>query len=166
MAQMSRLDRAVERFTSQRAYLAGATALIAGLPGPVLEIGLGKGRTYDHLRRLMPEREIFAFDHHIHAPPDCVPDDDHVLLGDFRDSLEAARDRLAGRAAMAHADIGSEKPERDAALAAAVGPLIDRLMADGAVVVADRAMRVARWTELEPPADAGTFAYFIYRVGV
>ncbi len=165
MAEMSRLDRAVERFTSQRAYLARAAELVAGRPGPVLEVGLGKGRTYDHLRRLMPEREIFAFDHHIHAPPDCVPDEDHVFLGDFRDGLAAAAGRLAGRAAMAHADIGSEKPGRDAELAAAVGPLIDRLMAAGAVVIADRAMTVARWTELEPPADAGAFPYFIYRVG-
>ena len=101
MAEMSRLDRAVERFTSQRAYLARAAELVAGRPGPVLEVGLGKGRTYDHLRRLMPEREIFAFDHHIHAPPDCVPDEDHVFLGDFRDGLAAAAGRLAGRAAMA-----------------------------------------------------------------
>lgn len=162
---MSRLDRAIDRFSTQRAFLARGAELIAATPGPALEIGLGKGRTYDHLRGLLRGREIFVFDHHVHAPPDCVPDDDHLLLGDFRDTLAAAATRLTGRAVFAHADIGSEKPERDAELAAAIAPLLDALMTAEAIVIADREIPATRWSRLAPPEDAGTFPYFMYRVG-
>ena len=30
--------------------------------GPVIELGLGNGRTYDHLRERLPGRRIIAFD--------------------------------------------------------------------------------------------------------
>ncbi|MEE8333892.1 MAG: class I SAM-dependent methyltransferase [Alphaproteobacteria bacterium] len=162
---MSRLDRAIDRFAAQRAFLGRAAELVDAIPGPVLEIGLGKGRTFDHLRGLLPEREIFVFDHHVHAPADCVPDDDHLFLGDFRESLATAAARLSDRAVLAHADIGSEKPLRDAELAAALAPLIDALMAPDAIVVADRELAAARWTPIEAPEEPGRFPYFMYRVG-
>ncbi len=162
---MSRLDRAIDRFAAQRAFLGRGAELVEAMPGPVLEIGLGKGRTFDHLRGLLPEREIFVFDHHVHAPADCVPDDDHLFLGDFRDSLAAAAARLYDRAVLAHADIGSEKPARDAELTAAITPLIDALMAPGAIVIADRELAAPRWTQLEPPEESRRFPYFMYRVG-
>ncbi|MGH6887075.1 MAG: class I SAM-dependent methyltransferase, partial [Geminicoccales bacterium] len=49
---MSRLDSFIRRLEAQRACLDLAAARIADLPGPVLELGLGNGRTYDHLREL------------------------------------------------------------------------------------------------------------------
>ena len=51
---MSRLDSFIRRLEAQRACLALAAGRIGGLPGPVLELGLGNGRTYDHLRELLP----------------------------------------------------------------------------------------------------------------
>jgi len=163
--EKSRLERTIDRFMAQRAYLDHAARLIAERSGPVLEIGLGKGRTYDHLRRRLPDREIFVFDHHVHAPADCVPDRDHLWLGEFRESLAAAEVRLRGAAVLAHADIGSEKPARDAELATALGPLIDALMQPGGIVVADREMKVGGWHPLRPPEEAGDWPYFIYGVG-
>ena len=32
------------------------------MEGPVLELGLGNGRTFDHLRERLPGRRIVAFD--------------------------------------------------------------------------------------------------------
>ena len=55
---MSRLDAFIRRLQAQRTCLGLAADLVAGVPGPVLELGLGNGRTYDHLRELMPDREI------------------------------------------------------------------------------------------------------------
>ena len=49
---MSRLDSFIRRLEAQRACLDRAAALIAGIDGAVLELGLGNGRTYDHLREL------------------------------------------------------------------------------------------------------------------
>ena len=48
---MSRLDSFIRRLQAQRACLDRAAELVRDLPGPVVEIGLGNGRTYDHLRR-------------------------------------------------------------------------------------------------------------------
>ncbi len=158
----SRLDRMIARLSAQRAFLEAAAAAVAGLPGPVLEIGLGKGRTYDHLRRLSPGREVFAFDGSVHAPADSVPDAGHLLVGDFRTTLADAATRLPGQAALAHADFGSEDRARDAAQAAWLAPLIDPLMARGGVVLSDRALTMPRWRALPGPETA--WPYFMWRV--
>jgi len=59
---LSRLDSFIRRLTAQREALAYATQQIAALPGPVIELGLGHGRTFDHLKMLLPNREIFVFE--------------------------------------------------------------------------------------------------------
>jgi len=156
----SRLDRMIARLTTQRRALERAVEEIHGLPGPVLEIGLGKGRTYSHLRKLFPDRTIIAFDRDLHAPPDAAPTGADLVLGDFRETLPA----LSGRplAALAHADFGSEDKARDAAQADWLAALIDRLMTPGGLVVSDRAMRAPRWTAL--PFDTPGWPYFLWRV--
>ena len=157
----SQLDRMIARLTAQRDHLEAAAIAIHDVPGPVLEIGLGKGRTYDHLRLLFADREIFAFDGSVHAPPSRVPDADHLFVGDFRDTLPAATERLPAPAALAHADFGSEDRERDAQQAEWLGPLIDRLIAPGGVVISDRNLTVDGWTAIERPQ--GAWAYFMWR---
>ncbi len=131
----------------------------------MLELGLGNGRTYDHLRGLFPDREIFVFDRHVAAHPDCRPDPEHMIEGDFRDTLPAAGARLPAPAAFAHCDIGSGRPEADRAVAAFVGPALDRLLARGAVVVSDQAFELAAWTALDPPSGVEPGRYFMYRAG-
>lgn len=157
----SHLDRMIARLCAQRDHLEAAAIAIGDLPGPVLEIGLGKGRTYDHMRRLFPEREIYAFDRSVHAPASRVPDADHLFVGDFRETLAAAG-RLPA-AALAHADFGSEDRARDAAQAEWLGAVIGRLMAAGGIVISDRAMMVGRWTPIDGPA--GAWPYFMWRTG-
>ena len=58
--RMSRLDSFIRRLEAQRACLNRAAALISGIDGIVLELGLGNGRTYDHLRELFPDREFMS----------------------------------------------------------------------------------------------------------
>jgi len=158
-----RLVRMIERLQTQRACLDWAAAAIADVPGPVLEIGLGKGRTYSHLRALLPEREIYAFDRHIHAPADAQPDDAHVILGDFQDTVPAAAERFTGRAALIHLDFGSNKPARDEALAAALAPGVAVLAAPGGIVMADRPLDLGGFEPLTVPAAAAAFPYYLYR---
>jgi hypothetical protein len=64
---MSRLDSFIRRVQAQRACLDRAAELIADVPGPVLELGLGNGRTYDHLREQLPARRIFVFERLVQA---------------------------------------------------------------------------------------------------
>ena len=66
---MSRLDSFIRRLEAQRIVLNWAVEQIAGQPGIILELGLGNGRTYDHLREKLPGRTIFAFDRAINANP-------------------------------------------------------------------------------------------------
>jgi hypothetical protein len=54
---MTRLDSAIRRLMAQRALLDWAAQDIASRPGLVLELGLGNGRTYDHLRERLPGRK-------------------------------------------------------------------------------------------------------------
>lgn len=148
-AGISRLDRMLARLTAQKAVLEAAAAAIADRPGPIAEVGLGKGRTFDHLRRLLPEREIFAFDGSLHAPADAVPPEDRLVLGRFEATLPAAG-ALIGRAVLVHADFGTEAPDRDAATARRLaGPIAD-LAASGGLVVCDRPLAEPRLADVTP----------------
>ena len=73
----------------------------------MLELGLGYGRTCDHLRRILPEREIFDSDRRVRAHPEYVPDNAHMILSDVTDTLPAALERIGRPAALAHCDVGS-----------------------------------------------------------
>ena len=104
---MSRLDSVIRRLTAQRDCLGLAAELIAQTQGHVLELGLGNGRTFDHLRSILPRREIFCFDRQVAAHPDCIPDDAHLFLGELEATLPQAVARLGAGAALVHVDIGS-----------------------------------------------------------
>lgn len=159
-----RLSRMIARLSAQRACLRFAGGAVDDLAGDILEIGLGKGRTYDFLRAQFPKRNIFAFDRIVHCPDDVRPDPEHLILGDFLTTL-SEHAHVAGRAAaLAHADIGSDAPERDARLAAAIAPLIDALVLPRGLVLTDRSMSMPNWISLPPPPDAGDWPYYIYRV--
>ena len=158
-----RLTRMIERLTAQRACLDHAATLVAQTPGHVLEVGLGKGRTYDRLRTLFSDREVFAFDRSVHCPPDVRPDDAHLFVGELRLTLTEAYARFGSSAVLVHADIGTDDRAKDAALVADLAPLIDRLLRREGLVLTDRQMTREAWVALALPADAGPWPYFIYR---
>jgi hypothetical protein len=160
---MSRLDSFIRRLEAQRACLDLAAARIADLPGPVLELGLGNGRTYDHLRKLLPTREIFVFERELRAHPADRPDAHHLLLGDFRDTLPNALLRLPGKAALAHADIGSGDPEVTSRLARWLSDALPPLLCDGAWVVADQPLPQHSLVSQDLPQGIIRNRYFIYR---
>lgn len=162
---MSRLDSFIRRVSAQRDCLNMAAGLVADVPGPILELGLGNGRTYDHLRELFPGREIFVFDRRIAAHSACIPDDRHMILGDITETLPAALARVGAKAALAHCDMGTGEKESNARLAAFIAPAIDALMAPGGLVLSDQDYRVDGWTALPLPAGVKPGRYFINRVG-
>jgi hypothetical protein len=159
---MSRLDSFIRRLEAQRACLGYAAAEIGTIAGPVLELGLGNGRTYDHLRELLPEREIFVFEREVNAHPDCVPDAAHLMLGDVRATLPRARRRLPGPAALAHLDIGTGDGAQNAALAAWLAGALPPLLAAGAWVVSDQALLAPALIAHPPPPGIDEERYFLY----
>jgi hypothetical protein len=160
---MSRLDSFIRRLTAQRACLEAAVALLDGGPGPVLEVGLGNGRTYDHLRELLPEREIFVFDRQIAAHPDCVPDSRHMIQGEFHETIPTALDRLGAPAVLAHCDFGSGDIAVTAVLALWLGPELTALLADGAVVASDQPLQAPGLAALALPDGVAVGRYHLYR---
>ena len=160
---MSRLDSFIRRLEAQRACLGRAAELIAGRDGVVLELGLGNGRTYDHLRSLCPERDIYVCERRVAAHPDCVPPPDRLILGDMRETLPAARDRLGGRVALAHFDVGTGDAAANRTLAAALTPLLLPLLCAGAVLVSDPALDAADLEPLPLPDGVAPGRYHLYR---
>ena len=160
---MSRLDSAIRRLQAQRACLELARELLAGTPGHVFELGLGNGRTYDHLRERFPDREIFVFERKVSAHPACIPDGDHLFLGDVLEALPAVTERFRGTVALLHADIGSGVAEDNRRLAARISPLLPPLLAPGALVVTDQEMNLPAATPIRLPEGVPPGRYHIAR---
>ena len=163
LAHRDRLTRMIERLSTQRTCLDYCASAVAPLSGCVLEIGLGKGRTYDRLRCLMPERDVHAFDHLVHCPDDVRPPQTHLWVGDFRTTLDEASLSLGATAIMVHADIGSDDRASDALLATAIGPLISALLAPGAMICSDRPLALENCVAVPLPAAAIGWPYFMQR---
>ena len=160
---MSRLDSFIRRLEAQRACLDLAAHLVRELDGDVLELGLGNGRTYDHLRQLFPDRKIYVCERRVAAHPDCVPPAELLLLGDMRDTLQTARELLGGRVALAHLDPATGDVAASRALAAQVAPLIVPLLRPGGVLVSEPAIA---WHGLSPmalPEGLTSGRYNLYR---
>ncbi len=160
---MSRLDSFIRRLEAQRACLDFACAAIAGLPGPVLELGLGNGRTFDHLRERLPDREIFVFERDPRPHPACWPDPDHLIRGDLTETLPGAAARLPAPAALVHADLGTGDAARNARLAAWLATVLPPLLAPGGLVASDQALETAALEPLPPPPPIQPGRYFLYR---
>ncbi|MDK3074779.1 class I SAM-dependent methyltransferase [Sedimentitalea sp. JM2-8] len=131
---MSRLDSMLRRLAAQRDGLNWAARDISDLPGEVLDLGLGNGRTYDHLREILPDRRIRVIDRILQCHPSCTPPAEDFLQGEAEPMLNLLLEEGV-RFALAHYDFGSGIKEQDVAEAARLSPLIARLMVPGGLIV-------------------------------
>jgi len=161
---MSRLDVFIARMTAQAKCLNWAAEEIRDLPGPVFELGLGNGRTYDHLRKLFPTREIFVFERRVNTHPDCVPPDESLIFGDVLENLKEIKSRFGGQVALVHADIGSHDLDENAALGRLISPLLIPLMRPSGIIVSTDRYYVDEWETLELPEGADPAEGSMYRV--
>jgi S-adenosyl-L-methionine methyltransferase len=160
---ISRLERLLFRIDAQHKSLGWAFGEIQRMPGLVFELGLGHGRTYDHMRRHLPGREIFVFDREIDCFADCRPDDAHLVLGQLADTLPAARGRFGNKAILVNSDVGTYDEAYNIAVAELVSRHLPPLLAPHALVLSDLPLALAG-TEPEPlPPGARDERYFIYR---
>jgi S-adenosyl-L-methionine methyltransferase len=160
---VSRLDSFIRRLEAQRTCLELAAELVAGLDGDVLELGLGNGRTYDHLRKLFPHRNIVVCERTVAAHPDCVPPRQFLLLGDMRETLPAVRARLADRVALAHLDPGNGEIVASKALADHLATLIVPLLQLNGVLVSEPAVTADELSALALPDGIEAGRYNLYR---
>ena len=160
---MSRLDSFIRRLEAQRACLNRAAELIAAIEGPVLELGLGNGRTYDHLRELFPDRDVYVCERRVAAHPDCIPPAGRLLLGDMFETLPAAQAALGRSVALAHFDAGTGDAAANRDLAAGLRPLIMPLLRTGAVLATQQVMDGPGLARLSLPEGVAEGRYHLYR---
>lgn len=161
---MTRLDSAIRRLTAQRSLLDWASKEVADRPGLVLELGLGNGRTYDHLRNRLPGRDIYVFERSPAAHPDCMPPQDRLLVGDIFETMPSFAQRFgAGSVILIHADIGTGDQAENRQLAIRLAPLIEPLLTPGGLVLGDRAFDLPSCTDISAETGVEAGRYYVYR---
>jgi hypothetical protein len=155
----SRLDSFIRRLTAQRDILNAVCAELT-LDGPVLELGLGNGRTFSHLRALMPGRRIIAFDRALGAHASSIPPQGDLVLGEIS---ETAAGYAGIGAALVHADIGTGYDDKDARTLTWLPGLIARLLAPGGVAVSGLPLERPELEPLSLPSTVRVGRYFLYR---
>ena len=159
---MSRLDSFIRRLEAQRIVLNWAVEQIASRSGLVLELGLGNGRTYDHLREKLPDRQIYAFDRSVNANPRSIPPREYLVLGDFADTLPAFARGHSCEAVLIHCDAGLGDLEANARQVRMIGELIPLLAASGAFVLSDQRLNHPALQQQPLPPSVNADRYFIY----
>ena len=157
---MSRLDSFIRRLSAQRDILNAVRAPMAALPGPVLELGLGNGRTYDHLRELFPDRRIIAFDREAKAYSASTPSAENLVLGEIRETI---RDFLGIGAALAHADIGTGHDDLDAITLTWLPQAMAGVLQAGGIAVSGLPLDHPELLALPVPDSVPANRYFLYR---
>jgi len=160
---MSRLEDLIHRFTVQKSHLDRAIALCKDIEGLVIEVGLGSGRSFDHLREKLNNNPIFTFDYRVETHPGCAPREEQCILGDIEETLPKFSNSRSGQAALIHMDIGTKKYDEDIVLYQKLTPAIIKLMAPKALLVSDRPISDQSLKELEPFGANHPWKYFSYQ---
>jgi hypothetical protein len=158
---MSRLDTFISRMSAQRDIL-NHVAHDLGLPpeGAILEVGLGNGRTYSHLRQLFPDRRIVAFDRALNAHRTTLPQGDDFVLGEIN---ETGKNFAGSEAALVHADIGTGYPESEAVIMSWLPQVVADMLQSGGIAVSGLSLSHPQLQELPrlPTVEEGR--YHMYR---
>lgn len=162
---MSRLDSFIRRLKAQRACLDAALRATVEVPGVVFELGLGNGRTFDHLREAVPGRRIIVFERDPQPHPDCWPASDDLIVGPLDATLSAVAGEWRRGVALIHSDIGTGDAARNASIAAFLGEVLPPFLAPGGIIVSDQNLDSPTLLPLPPPPDVAAGRYFLYRHG-
>lgn len=157
---MSRLDSMRRRLSAQIDGLNWATQEITDLDGDVLELGLGNGRTYDHLRENLPDRRIWVIDRICQPHPSCMPPADCFLQGEAEDKLtELAQKNV--QIALAHYDLGFGVKDLDVAEGARLSRFIAAVMRPRGLVVSQQPLE--GFEQISGPETIDPERYLFYR---
>ena len=157
---MSRLDSFIRRLTAQRDILNAVADEVKALDGPVLELGLGNGRTFDHLRELFPDRRVVAFDRAANAYGSSMPETGNLVLGEIKDT---ASDFVGIGASLAHADIGTGYEDKDAVTLTWLPEIMAGVLGSRGLAVSGLPLDHPDLEALPLPSGVKEGRYFIYR---
>lgn len=158
---MSRLDSFIRRLTAQRDILNHiCDRLELPADGPVMEIGLGNGRTFDHMRERFAGRRIVAFDRAMGAHASSVPGAADLVLGEI---CETGRAFQTGTAALVHADIGTGYSEKDEVTLTWLPQMVSGMLAKGGIAASGLPLDDPTLQAMEVPDSVPKDRYFLYR---
>ncbi len=157
---MSRLESMRRRLTAQIDGINWAADLIKDTPGDVLEMGLGNGRTYDHLRQEITGRRIWVIDRVLKSHPSCIPPEDDFLQGEAEDMLTKLAD-AGHKMALAHYDFGHGVKELDVAEGGTLSPFIAAVMTPGGLVLSQQPL--VGLEQIKGPDTIDPERYLFYR---
>lgn len=157
---MSRLESMRRRLSAQIDGLNWAAKQIQTIPGDVLELGLGNGRTYDHLRENLPDRRIWVIDRVLQPHPSCVPPAECFLQGEAEDKLQELAKRNPG-IALAHYDFGYGVKDKDVAEGKKLSPLIKMVMRPNGLVISQQPL--VGFQQVQGPDTIDPERYLFYR---
>ncbi len=157
---MSRLDSMLRRLTAQRDGLNWAVDHISGMAGDVLDMGLGNGRTYDHLREILPDRRIWVMDRVLQCHPSSTPPAEDFLQGEAEPMLQKLAEG-GPRIAFGHYDFGRGVKEEDVAEAARLSPLIAQVMVPGGLLISGQPL--VGFEQISGPDTIAPDRYLFYR---
>ena len=157
---MSRLDSFIRRLVAQRDVLDMICRDMPLMDGPVIELGLGNGRTFDHLRELLPGRRIIAFDRAVGAHRASMPNEGDLVLGEIRETASAF---IGVGAAFVHADIGSGYDDYDAENLRWLPELTVGLLAPSGIAASGVALDHPKLRKIPLPPTVRDGRYYIYQ---
>ncbi len=158
---MSRLESMMRRLAAQKDGLEWAAAEIRDMSGDVLELGLGNGRTYDHLRQILPDRRIWIIDRGMNCHPSCVPPVSDFLQGEASEML-GKMVQLGVQVSFAHYDFGFGDKARDVAEAMRLSMAIAGVMISGGVIASSQPLM--GFDVVRGPLSVAPERYCFYRV--
>lgn len=165
---MSRLDRFIARVTAQRALLdhacADLNARLDEFPGPICELGLGNGRTYDHLRAKSVGRRIVVFERDPCPDRRSRPPDADLLVGEIEETAQRFASEQGRCAVLVHADLGNGTPEYDAAIASWLPGVCLKLLRPGGLILTSTPLAHPDCVAEPVPPEIGGGVYSAYRV--
>lgn len=158
---MSRLESFIRRMSAQRDIINHVEKMLPLPEGSaILEIGLGNGRTFDHLREKFPGRRVVAFDRALGAHSSSTPPPGDLVLGEI---AETAKAFAGGNAALVHADIGTGYDDKDAITLTWLPGIVSKALAAGGIAISGLPLDHETLEPLPLPTNVDSDRYFLYR---
>lgn len=159
---MSRLESMRRRLSAQIDGINWAAEQVADMEGAVLEMGLGNGRTYDHLRQELPDRRIWVIDRILKCHPSCVPPEQDFLEGEAEPMLRRLADG-GHKMVLAHYDFGYGIKEKDVEEGARLSPYIAAVMQPGGLILSQQPL--VGFEQISGPDTIAPDRYLFYLNG-
>ncbi len=160
---MSKLESFIRRMQAQIDVIEVARQHLEDVPGVIFELGLGNGRSFDHLREHFPGRDIYVFEDRVRTAPEYTPDDEHLMLGDVVETFPKAVERFKGQVALVHCDVGTADQEYNQLLANMVGTEVLPALCENAIVMSHKDLETTTLDVVPLPDTIYPGRYFLYK---